>query len=479
MADAAVSRAREKAAVPGLKKELGLADLVLAQVLCVVGSTWVGVAAKLGKAHVAFWLGAMLLYYLPLAAVVTYLNREMPLEGGLYQWAKLGFGEFLGFLTAWNLWVYAVICMATILFVVPTDLAYMIGPGAEWLPGSPLATAAIIGFIVLAIALVAVRGLGIGKWLHNTGAVLILLAYAILLLLPLFFSTRHSGIAYTPVPWQTPALNWFSIAVFGQMTIGALSGFEYVAIMAGECRNPARSIGRSVCISAPVIALMFILGTSSVLAFIGSQPINLIGPIPQTFRLAFGASGLSGHVAPFAIVLLVSRAVAAASLIFTGLTRLPMAAGWDHLLPNWFTCLHPRWKTPVNSIVFVAAVVIVLVVLSMLGVHEQEAMQLLQNASTAHYGITYVALFALPLWGAARIRRGLPLWVKLASVAGFLSSSVAVLIAVYPIINVSSPVSYGIKIIATVAVSNLLAFWIYRRRNLENRMPRTISARQS
>jgi glutamate:GABA antiporter len=464
MADAAISTDSRSAAVPRLKKELGLTDLVLAQVLCVVGSAWVGVAAKLGNAHVAFWLAAMLLYYLPLAAVVTYLNREMPLEGGLYQWAKLGFGEFLGFLTAWNLWAYAVVCVASVLFVVPTDLAYMIGSGAEWLPASAPATAGIIAFIVIAIALVAVRGLAIGKWLHNFGAVMILLAYTILLMLPMVFSTRHPGTSYAPIPWQAPALNWFSLAVFGQMTIGALSGFEYVAILAGECRNPARSIGRSVSISAPIIALMFILGTSSVLAFVGVRPINLIGPIPQTFRLAFGASGLSGRVAAFAIFLLLSRAVAAASLIFTGLTRLPMAAGWDHLLPAWFTRLHPRWKTPVNSILFVAAVVIILVVLSMLGVHEQEAMQLLQNASTAHYGVAYVALFALPLWGLARVRRGLPLWVKLASAAGLLSSSVAVLIAIYPIIDVSSPVSYAMKIVTTVAVSNVLAVWVYSRR---------------
>src|SRR5215475_14956719 len=76
----------------GLRKELRLSDLVMAQVLCVVGSSWVGIAAKLGRAHVAFWLGAMLLYYMPLAVVVIYLNRMMPLEGGLYQWAKSGFG---------------------------------------------------------------------------------------------------------------------------------------------------------------------------------------------------------------------------------------------------------------------------------------------------------------------------------------------------------------------------------------------------
>src|SRR5690242_6841389 len=108
-----------------LRKELGLRDLVFAQVLCVVGSSWVGVAAKLGRAHVVFWIAAMLLFYLPLAAVVIYLNRLMPLEGGLYQWTKAGFGEMIGFLTAWNLWVYAVVDVAAIIFVVPTDVSYM------------------------------------------------------------------------------------------------------------------------------------------------------------------------------------------------------------------------------------------------------------------------------------------------------------------------------------------------------------------
>ena len=76
------------------------------------------------------------------------------------------------------------------------------------------------------------------------------------------------------------------------MTVGALSGFEYVAILAGECRSAARTIGQSVMISAPVICLMFILGTSSVLAFVGGQPINVIGPIPQTMRAALGSTGV-------------------------------------------------------------------------------------------------------------------------------------------------------------------------------------------
>lgn len=170
----------------GLRKQLGLGDLVLAQILCVVGSSWVGIAAKLGRAHVAFWVGAMMLFYLPLAAVVIWLNRMMPLEGGLYQWAKLGFGDLAGFLTAWNLWVYAVIVAGAIIFVVPTDLAYMIGPAAAWLPASKLGTLLLTGTVMAAIALAAVCGLDVSKWLHNAGSVLIMLAYAILLTLPLW-----------------------------------------------------------------------------------------------------------------------------------------------------------------------------------------------------------------------------------------------------------------------------------------------------
>ena len=54
-----------------------------------------------------------------------------------------------------------------------------------------------------------------------------------------------------------------------------------------------------------------------------------------------------------------------------------MAVGWDDLLPKWFTRLHPRWKTPVNSILCTSALMILLVVLGSVGVHAQEAFQVL------------------------------------------------------------------------------------------------------
>jgi amino acid transporter len=445
---------------PPLKRELGLGDLVLAQIVCVVGSSWVGVAAKLGSAHAAFWLGAMALFYLPLAAVVIYLNREMPVEGGPYEWARLGFNNFFGYLMAWNLWVYAIVCVAGVLYMIPTDVAYFIGPSAAWIPKSQPVTLAIGVAILLSILIISIRGLALAKWLHGGGGVLALTAYGILILLPLWAIYKGSSIHYVAIPWQPPPLNWWSLAVFGQMTIGALSGFEYVGILAGECRDPVRTIGRSVMLSAPVIALMFILGTSTVLAFVGNQPIDLIGPIPQTLRLAFGANS---WVAPLSIFMIAARTVAAGSLLFTGLTRLPMTAGWDHLAPQWFTKLHPRWGTPVNSILLVGGLIALLMVLSMLGVHEQEAYQVLSNASTVHYGVAYVLIFAIPLFGQRALRNRLPGWLRPVAAAGMFASIVAILIAVHPIVDVVSRWAYGLKIGGTVLLTNVVGIWIYKR----------------
>lgn len=335
----------------------------------------------------------------------------------------------------------------------------MLGPAAAWLPASKIATLMLTGGVMVGITLVAIRGLDIGKWLHNIGSIGIMTAYVILLGLPLWALLHHSIAHYEPIPWQPPRPSWFGLAIFGQMTVGALSGFEYVAILAGESRSAARTIGQSVVISAPIIALMFILGTSSVVTFVGAQPINVIGPIPQTMRLALGAAGWA---APLAISLLMMRAIASASLIFTGLTRLPMTAGWDNLVPRWFARLHPRRQTPVNSILFVAALVMGLIFLSMLGVREQEASQLLAGASIALYAIAYVALFALPLLGSRKLRSALPAWVKVAALAGLISSAIALVIAVYPIVDVTSRGAYAAKIVVVVLLTNLAGLIIYR-----------------
>jgi amino acid transporter len=248
------------------------------------------------------------------------------------------------------------------------------------------------------------------------------------------------------------------------MIFGAQCGLEYIAILAGESRHPARSIGQSVWISSPIICAMFIFGTSSVVAFSRPGHIDFIAPIPQTLRLALGNTGVGNLFAVAAIFLLQLRLLGASSYVFTGVTRLPMAVGWDHLVPAWFTRLHPRWRTPSNSILCTATLVFLLVALANIGVHAQEAFQLLSNAALTHYELAYLAMFAVPLVGAAALRKSLPRWLKWISLLGFCSTLFSLLISAYPFVDVVNARAYAAKILGTTALSNLIGASFYRLR---------------
>src|SRR5262245_49222130 len=263
-----------------LRRDLGLSDLALTQVLFIVGLPWVGVAAKNGPAHVVLWLVAMVLFYLPSAAVVIYLNREMPLEGGLYQWAKLGFSELTGFLVAWNLWLFAILNTSETGLQVTQYLDYVAGKDAEWLTSSRWFISAVSAAVVTSLVVLSVRGLSVGKWVHKSGGILMLGTFAAILLLPWLNLARGTLTEYHPLATAVPVVSIMSLNLLGKMGFGALGGFEYVAIHAGECRNPDRAIARSVAFAAPIIAAMFILGTSSVLALVPFDQIDLIAPIP-------------------------------------------------------------------------------------------------------------------------------------------------------------------------------------------------------
>jgi amino acid transporter len=445
-----------------LKKPLGLRDLVLTQIVFVVGSSWVGAAAKLGSSHLFFWLLAILLFYIPQAAVVIYLNRLMPLEGGLYQWAKLGFNEFAGFIVAWNLWLLSITVIALGGMFVTTNISYALGQTASWMPNSKWSVSLISCALVAGLAWTAVRGLALGKWVHNTGAFAMILAYGALIVLPFVALARGELKEYRPLQIAAPTMSiFYCLNIFSKLAVGALSGFEYVAILAGECRAPARNIGRSVIVASPIIALMFILGTSSVLAFVGNNQIDLIGPVPQTLRLGLRFFSSAGAIASVAIVMMTVRSISATSIHVAGSSRLPMVAGWDRLLPAWFSGLHPRYKTPINSILFVSTVALVFAIGSQIGTGAQEAFQIVDNAANVFYGIAYLALFAIPVAGVRAVRASAPVWLRAAAICGFGVSLLAIFFTIFPIVEVRSRLVFAGKIVGVTVIANAIGVAIF------------------
>lgn len=444
-----------------LKKELGLGDLVLTQILYVVGSHWVGVAAKLGAQQIVFWLLALVFFYGPLTSVVIHLNRSMPLEGGLYQWAKLGFNDFIGFLVGWNLWLYIILFMSSQGMVISANIAYAIGLDA--LGGNKWFILAVTISLVAFLIAVTVLGLSVGKWFQNAGGVAQIVTFGALLAVPLISLSFGKLHEYHPLAMAMPAVSLLSLNIFGKISMGAMSGFEYVAILAGECKSPARTIGRSVVIASPIIALMFILGTSSILAYVSPEQVDLVGPIPQVLSIAFRGFRWAGFIGPVVILMLVARQLGACTLAVAGSTRLPMVAGWDNLLPGWFSKLHPKYKTPVNSILFVAGMILITGLITLVGAAQQEAFQILDNASGIFYALAYLVMFAIPV-----ASRRAPLWLRVAAVSGFAVTLLYCVLSIFPIIEVGSWWKFGVKVGGVVLGANVVGSGLYL---LERRKP--------
>ena len=450
-----------------LVRQLRLRDLVLAQILVVVGSSWVGIAAGLGRAQAVVWLLAFTMFYFPMAVGVYFLNREMPLEGGLYVWARTAFGDAAGFMTAWNVWAYALTSIATILFQIPSEMAYMIGPRAAGLPENHLLVYTLLAAMVALLTWTTIRGLALGKWVHNASGTAMLVVFALLIVSPLWAWLHGVHIPYAPLALKLPSRNPVSLSLMGQVFFAA-SGLEYIAILAGETHAAHRDIGRSVLIASPIIVLMFVLGTGAVVSFHELHPglrINYVAPIPQTLTLAFGGTGLANVVARVAILLLQIRILGASSYLFTGVTRLPMAAGWDHLVPEWFARLHPRLRTPVNSILFTGALVAALLVLGSAGVHAAEAFAVLNDTSSELYALAYLAMFLIPICGARRVRERLPRWVMPVCAMGILAIVFVLVFNAYPFVDVANPRIFALKILGTTLITNLIGYGFYRSRN--------------
>ena len=379
------------------------------------------------------------------------------------------------------MWLNTTVQVSQIGLITTTYLTYAFGSKLDWLATNPLALASTSVLLILGMMTIARLGLGVGKWLSNAGSFFTVLILVVLAAIPFFRAARATPYAYHPLPLIHPPLTLFTFSVFSKMTFGALTGFELVAIFAGESRNPARNLARSILFTAPLIALLYILGTSSILAYVSPDSIDVIGPIPQALSLALSGFAFARFLVPVVILLLLTNYLSSYTLYFSTNTRLPLVAGWDQLLPRWFSVLHPKYRTPVNSILFVGAVALIASIAASVGAGNQEAFVLLQIWSWTFYGLAYLAMFAIPLFGRQMLAeerlsgqepstqsvsnagtKRPAAWLRLLALSGFLITLLFVALSIFPIVDVTSRFAYSLKIVLVVLGANLIGWLISR-----------------
>lgn len=442
----------------GLRRELRLWDLVPMQIAMIVWLGWTGFAARQGPSQIALWLLAIVLFYLPLAAVVMKLSRAMPLEGGVYQWVKAGISPFAGYMAAWNMTLYAISAFAVVGSFFANGFAYAAGPGGAWMLTSKPFTLTLTAIACLITFFFNTRGLQLAKWWSDSGAVLTVATFVALLFLLIRAWAIGLPSAHASFSLTLPTFSLVTLNVFTKMSLSALSGFEGSAIFSEECRKPENDVARSVLIAAPLIAVMYILGTSAVLAYTPPAQVDLAATVPQTMQAGFGASG-PGRALTIIVTGAFTVSYTASMVIITGMvSRLPMVAGWDRLLPHWWSELHPRFRTPSKAIGAVTAAMFILGALSLLGAGNQEAVQVSVGAGFGSMCIMYMLLFSVILFG---VRSGI--WIRVAAAAAFLVALTALIFEIVPLGQVASPLVFALKVIAVICALNGLGAYVYGR----------------
>jgi glutamate:GABA antiporter len=350
------------------------------------------------------WFIGLLAMGLPLAICVIALSSRHPEEGGVYVWAKIAFGDFAGFITGWSYWMSNLPYFPGVLYFACANALY--AGGSRWIGYSASAPYFIVASLAgLAFGtIVNVAGVEIGKWLSNIGAIARWLATAVLVVVGVAAwvkfgsATSFSGGALLPRAHLKDIAFWATVAF-------ALTGLESASFLGDEIRDARRTVPRAILVSLPIILVIYLAGTLSVLVMVPSSEVTTnLQVIMQAIARAESRIGLTG-ISPIAGVLIAVTALGSVGAWLASVARIPFVAGLDRYLPSGFGKVHPRWGTPWAALVVQAAVTAVFVFLGQAGTSVRGAYDAFVSMTIIWYFIPFLYLFAaaIKLRGEARV----------------------------------------------------------------------------
>jgi arginine:agmatine antiporter len=325
-----------------------------------------------------------------LGLVFARLAHASPATGGPYAYTRAAYGDFAGFLVAWGYWI-------SIWASLPAIAVAFTGYLSKLMPGlkesRPVAIAVTLGvmWLVVLINLAGVREAGVFQSITTFAKLIPFIAIATLGLLWVrldhFFVFNPSG---------KPLLE--ASASVAPLIMFAYLGLESATVPAGDVRDPERTIPRATLLGISAAALLYVLGTVTVMGVI---PREQLAKSSSPFSDA--SSAMWGHWAGglIAIAALISS-VGALNGWTLLMGQVPMAAAQDGLLPSWIGRRSKR-GVPAIAIVISASLASALLLLQASGGQALLAFySFVVNLSTMAAVIPYVFC---SLAGAILVRR--------------------------------------------------------------------------
>ena len=435
---------------PTLKRELGLRDLTLFAITCITSARWIPIAAHAGPGSVTLWFLAAVLFMVPLAVAVAALVAKYPGAGGLYLWTRQEFGAWPGFLCFWVYWMGIASLFPTAALLYIKVGFSMFGPLFARLGDNRFyllaATVALI-WIALGSNLI---GLKVGKWTENIGA-LATWALGVLLVAVAWMVWMRRGSA-TPIhilpKWSWGTVNFWAAIAY------ATSGMEGPGMMAGEIREPERTMRWAGWIASGFATAFYVSATVAFLVVLAPENIselNGFAEMGNSAGLLLGATWIS----PLIAMLVVASGVGFVGGLGTATSRLPFAAGVDRLLPAAFGRVHPRWGTPYVSILALGLVATLLLVVYQLGDTIRVAYDELVSLMVITGFLPYLYIFG-SAWKAGK---------RLSAVSGGAITALAMFCAVVPPVEITNVWLFEGKLAGGTVAVVVSAWLVYRRRN--------------
>ena len=433
-----------------LKRELGLRDLTLFAIACIVGPRWISVAANAGPGSVLLWIGAAVLFAAPLGIAVAALIRKYPGAGGVYLWARHDFGPWHGFLCFWVYWFSIALTLPGSAMFAMSMSAYTLGPEYAHLADNQIfVVVASLASIWIALG-TNIVGMRIGKWTENLGGITSWILGMLLVGVAAIVWMRR-GTA-TPMHVQ-PDWNWSTLSFLGSISF-ALSGMEVIGLMGAEIRNPERTVVPAAWIGTTFTTAFYALSTLALLVLIEPTSVSELHGLADGGNVA--ASVLAWPwLTPLIALIVLINSIGGWGGLGSAVSRLPYAAGVDHLMPAAFARVHPRWSTPYISILAFGVIASGLLIVVQLGDSLRAAYQALLSLMVLSGFIPYLYVFA-SAWKSGH---------RIAAVSGMAMTGLTIVSSAIPTGEVRNIWLFEGKLLAGTALMIGSAWLVYRRRS--------------
>lgn len=341
----------------GLKKALGGADLLMLGIGAIIGT---GIFVLTGVAA-AKYAGPGLILSFILSAITCGLSAlayaefasNVPIAGSAYTYSYASLGEFFAWIIGWDLILeYALAASAVAVGWSGYFVKLMEGLGVhfpQWAISAPGAGhGGIINLPALIIILLisALLSLGIKESTRVNNIIVVVKVLIVLLFIGVgsFYVKPANWVPFLPFGFK-------GVVSGAALVFFAYIGFDAVSTSAEETVNPQKNLPIGIIGSLVICTTLYIVVAAVLTGMVPYAKLDSPSPVALALQMVnqnWVAGIISlGAIAGITTVLLV---------MLYAQTRIFFAMSRDGLLPSFFSKVHPKYRTPINSTWFIGII---------------------------------------------------------------------------------------------------------------------------